>query len=882
MEQIQLSPANAALLQKAKENPNIQPQNTDVLQKQDKFETQTPAVQQTELNTYQATAKSNINFKGNYKGIALLSTTIALACTIGLIVQGKGSAKLLNKLQNTQKELSSAASKLQESADSINILNTKLSDADIEIQSNAKAMEKLNEVIDALKSKLNLLSNDDKNFEILKKDRISHYSNIANNSKLSYDPMTPPIIKECSYSFITKKFPFVDTAQNITSKQNDTYTQDLINKFQANGAIEIPLAKKTNPQEVLEKASIKNLDTSFFNVGKPQAAGITMNYGVRTNWSDEKISRDILQNFFDANNHTLDGVGISVNKSDSNKFKIRVSGNAVYDCKSLLELGSGNKLNESPYNAGGFGEGSRVVVASLLGQKKTSAVKFASSDWKMEFKPDGESIVRKIDKAPNILDGNYIEFETTDKNFIQSLLKSVNFFDNSKNPDFKNLTFENENFAFKILKPNEKGNFYLTQRFEYGKQGAWEDNVEGMNLIFKRKPDFDKFKEITGNEFAIGRDRLPTTYENIYDLTKYFASDLSDEELINSILSTKIQWQNIPEKEESAIKSFINALCDVADNRRIGIDFGDLKICKLDEMTSEAVYKNVLGMGYKITPKSLKLDKIGMDTTKDVMKKSSSHTPLAPTKTEVKKLKLLEEATKTIQESIMQTYPDKLKFIFENTKDSIKINTNRDLINIIDKLKDSYRDDAFVKKYINTGYNDIIDFDKFNKEFTAFLSNKIDTINCENIDKNASVTSALSHALTKSADSDGVVLQYSEQLKNLQIIAAEDVSQPRYIFNRYNEIDKNTLGEAILGIDNLFEKSYAGHWVDRTYLNNGNFYDLVATWLHEISHKSGGDGSSEFTYKLTDLIEALTDASTNSPSMRLNLSAIENVFNSLS
>lgn len=85
-----------------------------------------------------------------------------------------------------------------------------------------------------------------------------------------------------------------------------------------------------------------------------------------------------------------------------------------------------------------------------------------------------------------------------------------------------------------------------------------------------------------------------------------------------------------------------------------------------------------------------------------------------------------------------------------------------------------------------------------------------------------------------------------------------------------------------MGFNNAYEKFYAGHWVDRTYLNNGNFYDLAATRLHEISHKSGCGGSSEFTYKLTDLIEALTDASTNSPSVRLNLSAIENVFNNLS
>ena len=110
----------------------------------------------------------------------------------------------------------------------------------------------------------------------------------------------------------------------------------------------------------------------------------------------------------------------------------------------------------------------------------------------------------------------------------------------------------------------------------------------------------------------------------------------------------------------------------------------------------------------------------------------------------------------------------------------------------------------------------------------------------------------------------------------MQIINKKDVTIPRFIFNRKSELASNTLGEAIINFG-----EYKGHWIDRGYLNNGNFYDLLATWIHEICHKSGGDGTSEFTYKLTDIIEALMTATSKSAQFRTDLLALEKVFNEI-
>ena len=54
-----------------------------------------------------------------------------------------------------------------------------------------------------------------------------------------------------------------------------------------------------------------------------------------------------------------------------------------------------------------------------MGQGKTSAVKFGSADWQIEFISKGESLVRKTENTEEILDGNFIEFTTKDKGIVQ-------------------------------------------------------------------------------------------------------------------------------------------------------------------------------------------------------------------------------------------------------------------------------------------------------------------------------------------------------------------------------------------------------------------------------------------------------------------------------
>ena len=84
--------------------------------------------------------------------------------------------------------------------------------------------------------------------------------------------------------------------------------------------------------------------------------GILDTYGV--DWSMEKAARDTLQNFFDGNNKTLDGVNVQVTQ-EGDDHVVRVSNHAEYDFRRLMHLGGTTKTDD-PFAAGGFGEGAKI------------------------------------------------------------------------------------------------------------------------------------------------------------------------------------------------------------------------------------------------------------------------------------------------------------------------------------------------------------------------------------------------------------------------------------------------------------------------------------------------------------------------------------------
>ena len=260
-----------------------------------------------------------------------------------------------------------------------------------------------------------------------------------------------------------------DTVVSGYKKIEDKFVDTFLKK----GSISFDYTGKTSEIIKNPKAYIKGNE---FGLNENLPTDMTKKYGKRVGWSDEKIARDLLQNFYDAHGHTLEGTKIDIKKNDKS-YKIKISGLSEYEHQNIQYIGAGDKDNDL-YNAGGFGEGTKILSAVLLASEKTDKVTFSSANWSIDYSlnnnKDDAIIMRQLKKLDEPIRGNFVEFETKDLNLVRKIIEARNYFYHPENPDFKDLTFENEHWGFKILPKGESGNLYMTQRFEYETNGAWE------------------------------------------------------------------------------------------------------------------------------------------------------------------------------------------------------------------------------------------------------------------------------------------------------------------------------------------------------------------------------------------------------------------------
>ena len=90
-------------------------------------------------------------------------------------------------------------------------------------------------------------------------------------------------------------------------------------------------------------------------------------------------------------------------------------------------LGESSKKNNENA-AGNYGEGLKMVVLKLLKEKGANSVNISSGDWRVNWNLDENGLNKRVlsyqfDKEPE-KDGNYMEFETTDTDFIVSIITS--------------------------------------------------------------------------------------------------------------------------------------------------------------------------------------------------------------------------------------------------------------------------------------------------------------------------------------------------------------------------------------------------------------------------------------------------------------------------
>ena len=92
--------------------------------------------------------------------------------------------------------------------------------------------------------------------------------------------------------------------------------------------------------------------------------------------------------------------------------------------------------------------------------------------------------------------------------------------------------------------------------------------------------------------------------------------------------------------------------------------------------------------------------------------------------------------------------------------------------------------------------------------------------------------------------------------------------------DKERRMNSDTLAEAI--IDKGISK---GFWVDKNYFDKANFGEILETALHELSHKAGGDESSVFSYKLTDVNSSVLKYLSSSPFGRKFFAILNKLWN---
>lgn len=441
-----------------------------------------------------------------------------------------------------------------------------------------------------------------------------------------------------------------------TLKSSDSMMKELEEKGSV--ALNIPNAGGLKPK-ISETPSVEK-DNDF---NKTVSAQMTLSYAKKRNWSNEKIARDLMQNFYDGNGHTLEGVDLKVKQNDDGTYTIRIDGKGIYNYEHLKRLGGSDKDN--PKDAGGFGEGSRIIAGSLLA-KGTNRVRFACKDWQMDFttaenvRTHEEGVMRTLTKNEAQLDGNYVEFDTNDKELVEKIMDSKNYFYSPNNPDFRDLDIENEFFGFKVT-PDKNGNLYYIQRFQTPDK-KMDNGLQNMTLIFKQAAFGENFQNQGGYTIDLNttRDRMAIEAEQMSELTRAYAKTLPDADLVKAISalepiftsdncnSEKFRREN---KANNLSYQFAQSIIHEAASRGIKLDFEDKKIVYVKESSEwrtnlsskeEAFFKKE---GYIFANMGTEL---GIEDAESLYAKLHRPHSIKPTEQQAKQIQILNEAVNLI------------------------------------------------------------------------------------------------------------------------------------------------------------------------------------------------------------------------------------------
>lgn len=419
-------------------------------------------------------------------------------------------------------------------------------------------------------------------------------------------------------------------------------------------------SRQDAPRSVLNLLNKRIKETDYENqVEKGAYLNLLENYGVE--WSMEKIGRDTLQNFFDANGQTLDGIDISKKiskKSDiSGKAKtigsVTIRGQQKYDWKELIHFGGTTKIG-SETAVGGFGEGLKICAFLLLRDFGATSIKAGSDNWELEYyfdslphgaysKPIKGLFAKKI--ARQIQSGNHLEiiFEGSDvEEKIKTIEESKKLFYSKENPDFANSSFNSKIGGFSILFPeaddniwnkNKYGHLYLAgQRAYYSEKDKWE-TVENVNLWtwIKVQPK--------------DRDRGMITRQELTELVvPPIVNSMNNEETIKSVYDFKPLYEHLSVYSVGSI--LLETMVEKLQTTNVKLKFEQQYLASDSISTIHWIREAMNQQGFKFCPRYMA--KIGMKSAQEKFLEMQSHSRIEATPDETKKINLLKIAAKAI------------------------------------------------------------------------------------------------------------------------------------------------------------------------------------------------------------------------------------------
>lgn len=588
--------------------------------------------------------------KFNKKQVSAIALATALsAATLAGGVIYHGNMSKINKLGKKVTELTSNNEGLQTT---LQTTEKKVNDLASKNDTLTKLNKKLEEEAKQVRGQFDaLFDGENSPQEILDNIRKSLHEKIE-KGKLDYDITTPPVVGK-------GKRELPETALDLPSHVGTTNRSNIqkldIPEIGADGKFnfEIPMSSETK---------ITHIDSSDFSPVHKQKTNISEKYADSVQWNNDKIARDVMQNFFDGHGQTLDGVKLNFEPTANGKYKVRIEGKSTYTPDKAVYIGESSKRND-PKSAGNYGEGLKMSVLKLLKDCGAEDVRIASDNWKLTYYlekgnlSNDRVLTYSLDKTPK-LDGNYFEFETSDKDLLESFRKTINRFYNSGNEHFKCPDFENEVIGIKNLPKGEKGGIYIAgQRFEF--DGSY-DGLDDVVIFIKEKPPVDILDP--------SRDRISLNTDNLKQLGRWILKKTKDEDIPKLLKTLEDNWSVF--EEDTPMYKFLNRILSAIPfgKREFAIKFPNKFVAY--SSASPEVVRDLTQKGYTVCNEYF--SDIGMQTIHELIGEARNHDVVIPNEIQKKKILVLKEALNKLKPALEEKHfsPDEMNthiYMFDNT-----------------------------------------------------------------------------------------------------------------------------------------------------------------------------------------------------------------------